>query len=374
MRMALTYAGFVARVAANREQIVAAFRQPPLPDLVLLDVTLPDTNGFEVLATMRRHPILGEVPVIMVTGTATREAVLKGLLGEANGYITKPFQIAVLVKAVKAVLGIEASEQEAVSGNIPGVAEPARPVTVAIPEAPSSEPAAEPEEYPASPGSLLARLKLEAQAKLLELEKQKRDDSNDQMIPRVSGAVERAYRYMTEFAAQLNLVKPAYANEYTIVGVPTFDDLKWEDIRINLRMRELSLRSQITRAFEQITLNFKLSANKKLSVAREAPADEKLKHLLHEAKIAFTTERERNERGSVICTTFIIPCEVKGSLLLAGDFDSGKLLLKTRNIGHFGATEHVLTPEAITEEGLNELAHFILGESSRIGALLLKSA
>jgi hypothetical protein len=109
-------------------------------------------------------------------------------------------------------------------------------------------------------------------------------------------------------------------------------------------------------------------------VAREAPADEKLKHLLHEAKIAFTTERERNERGSVICTTFIIPCEVKGSLHLAGDFDSGKLLLKTRNIGHFGATEHVLTPDAITEEGLNELAHFILGESSRIGPLLLKSA
>ena len=81
MRMVLTHAGFVARIAANREQIVAAFRQPPLPDLVLLDVMLPDTDGFEVLAKMRQHPLLGEVPVIMVTGTATREAVLKGLLG-----------------------------------------------------------------------------------------------------------------------------------------------------------------------------------------------------------------------------------------------------------------------------------------------------
>ena len=113
MRAVLTHAGFVARVAANREQIVAAFRQPPLPDLVLLDVMLPDTDGFEVLAKIRQNPMLGEVPVIMVTATATREAVLKGLLGGANGYITKPFHIDVLVKAVKAVLGIEASDQEA---------------------------------------------------------------------------------------------------------------------------------------------------------------------------------------------------------------------------------------------------------------------
>jgi two-component system, OmpR family, response regulator len=113
MRTMLTHAGFVARTAANREQIVAAFRQPPLPDLVLLDVMLPDTGGFDVLAKIRQNPMLGEIPVIMVTAAATREAVLKGLLGGANGYITKPFEIGILVKAVKAVLGIEASDQEA---------------------------------------------------------------------------------------------------------------------------------------------------------------------------------------------------------------------------------------------------------------------
>jgi len=110
MRMVLTRAGFMARIAMNREQIVAGLRQPPLPDLVLLDVTLPDTNGFDVLAKLRQHPALGKVPVILVTGAATREAVLKGLLGEANGYITKPFEIQVLVKAVGTVLGIAVDE------------------------------------------------------------------------------------------------------------------------------------------------------------------------------------------------------------------------------------------------------------------------
>lgn len=385
MRTVLTRAGFVARVAANREQIVAAFRQPPLPDLVLLDVMLPDADGFQVLAKIRQNPMLREVPVIMVTGTATREAVLKGLLGEANGYITKPFQISVLVKAVKTVLGIEAGDQKAVPGSSRGAADSARPggerVAPALPLAPAAEPeapvaapappsapAAEPEAPYASPGSLLARLREAALAKQLE---ERKPDSKEQMIPRLSGAVERAYRYLKEFAGQLNLTKPAYAKEYTIVGVPKFDGLKWADVRLDFRTRELS---PTTKVFEQVTLNFQLSADKKLRVTRETLADEKLKQLLLETKIEFDTQQERNDRGSVVGTTFIIPCEVKASLQLVGNFATGKLMLKTRNVERFGTLEHVLSPEAITEESLNELSRFILGESERIGPLLLKNA
>ena len=106
LRQYLTLEGFDARVAANREEIVAEFRRPPPPDLVLLDVMLPDADGFDVLYKMRAHPRLKSVPTIMLTAKATREAVLKGLAGGADGYITKPFEIDVLVKAVRAVLGL----------------------------------------------------------------------------------------------------------------------------------------------------------------------------------------------------------------------------------------------------------------------------
>ena len=108
MRMVLAHAGFSVRLAASREQAVAGLARSPLADLVLLDVTLPDGDGFGVLADMRRHPMLEKVPVIMVTGSATREAVLKGLQEGADGYITKPFEIDVLLKAVRTVLGFEA--------------------------------------------------------------------------------------------------------------------------------------------------------------------------------------------------------------------------------------------------------------------------
>ena len=93
-------------MAKNRDEIVTEFRRPPIPDLVLLDVVLPDANGFDVLARMRQHPALRNVPVVMLTSQATRDAVLKGLTGGADGYITKPFRVDALEKAVAAVLGL----------------------------------------------------------------------------------------------------------------------------------------------------------------------------------------------------------------------------------------------------------------------------
>jgi len=112
LRTCLGLEGFDARVAANRAEIVAALRQPPLPDLVLLDVMLPDADGFEVLARMRQHAALKTVPVIMLTAKATREAVLRGLHGGADGYVTKPFQIDSLMQAVRVVLGLSTESSD----------------------------------------------------------------------------------------------------------------------------------------------------------------------------------------------------------------------------------------------------------------------
>jgi CheY-like chemotaxis protein len=98
--------GFDSRAAHNRDEIMAALRAAPPPDLILLDVQMPDANGFDLLARMRQHPVLKNLPVVMLTAEATRESVLRGLQGGADGYITKPFEPDVLVTAVKAVLGL----------------------------------------------------------------------------------------------------------------------------------------------------------------------------------------------------------------------------------------------------------------------------
>ncbi|HUN69269.1 MAG TPA: response regulator [Burkholderiales bacterium] len=98
--------GLNPRAALKRDDIIVALRKQPVPDLMLLDVQLPDANGFDILAKMRQHPVLRNMPVIMLTAEATREAVLKGLQGGADGYVTKPFEPDLLIGAVKAVLGL----------------------------------------------------------------------------------------------------------------------------------------------------------------------------------------------------------------------------------------------------------------------------
>ena len=257
---------------------------------------------------------------------------------------------------------------DALAGILAG-AEAGRPAAAGAAPAPAAAPAAEQDGYSASPGSLLAQLKAAAQAKQ-QAERQK-PEAKKQMVPEVSAAVEKIYRRLKEFAEQLKLVQPAYSNEYAITGVPKFDGLKWVEVSADFRTKELA---PSTKAFEQVTFIYRLSANKMLSVIREIPADQKLKQVLDDAKIEYTSMQERNNRGVTTGTKFVIPCDVRAALQLVGNFDNGKLLLKMRNVEHFGTAEHVLAPEAITDESLDELTHFILGESKRIGPLLLKGA
>ena len=101
----LERAGFLLRLAANREEIIAALRTRPVPDLVLLDIMMPDADGFDVLARIRSHPVLKLMPVVMISAVASREAVVKGLLLGADGYVTKPFTSESLTRAVRTVLG-----------------------------------------------------------------------------------------------------------------------------------------------------------------------------------------------------------------------------------------------------------------------------
>lgn len=108
--------GFDTRLARNKDEIIAEIRRPPVPALILLDVVLPDVDGFEVLDRIRAHPALKAVPVIMLTAQATRDAVLRGLIIGADGYITKPFEIDVLLMAVAAVLGLPAGGNETPEG------------------------------------------------------------------------------------------------------------------------------------------------------------------------------------------------------------------------------------------------------------------
>ena len=81
----------------------AAVRQS-VPDLVILDVMLPDEDGYQILARLREDAATRSVPVLMVTAKSSEIDVVKGLDKGADDYLCKPFGIMEFISRVRAVL------------------------------------------------------------------------------------------------------------------------------------------------------------------------------------------------------------------------------------------------------------------------------
>lgn len=96
----LEAAGFAVTEASTGEEAVSLVRRT-LPDVVLLDVMLPDVDGIEVL---RRLRTFSEVYVLLVTARAEETDTLVGLAVGADDYVTKPFSPREVVARVRAVL------------------------------------------------------------------------------------------------------------------------------------------------------------------------------------------------------------------------------------------------------------------------------
>jgi two-component system NtrC family sensor kinase len=83
-----------------------------LIDLVILDVRIPDVDGYEICRLIKQDDQLKYIPVIMVTGLRSVEDTTRGLAIGADDYVSKPFKAEELVARVKAMLRVRAVEQE----------------------------------------------------------------------------------------------------------------------------------------------------------------------------------------------------------------------------------------------------------------------
>jgi two-component system, OmpR family, response regulator len=103
----LRFAGFDVSAATTGSEAVAAAARAR-PDLVVLDVMLPDLDGFEVIKLLRAE--VGRIPVVFLTARDATDDKIRGLTLGGDDYVTKPFSLEELTARIRAVLRRTAGE------------------------------------------------------------------------------------------------------------------------------------------------------------------------------------------------------------------------------------------------------------------------
>jgi light-regulated signal transduction histidine kinase (bacteriophytochrome) len=113
----LTRAGFSVEEASSGEQALIAVRERP-PDLVLLDINLPDIDGFEICRRIKNDPETERVPVMFLSAARLADLdVVAGLEHGGDNYLREPIDPAVLIATVRALLRVKDVEEELIRSN-----------------------------------------------------------------------------------------------------------------------------------------------------------------------------------------------------------------------------------------------------------------
>ncbi len=100
----LTMAGYQVHSVDRAKALSSYLRQQKRPDLLLLDVMLPDGNGFDILAQLRGRPEFSTLPIVLLTAKAELVDIRNGLALGADGYVTKPYSKNQLAEVIHHVL------------------------------------------------------------------------------------------------------------------------------------------------------------------------------------------------------------------------------------------------------------------------------
>ena len=117
LRYQLKREGFKAE-AVNDPFVAISSARDFGPDLIVLDVMMPDLDGYQLLRMFRSDNLLGEVPVVMLTARAGVEDRIKGLESGADDYLGKPFDAKELILRIRSILKRTAEQAKPRDGRI----------------------------------------------------------------------------------------------------------------------------------------------------------------------------------------------------------------------------------------------------------------
>lgn len=108
--------GFETIEASNGNDALNLFLEDKEIDLIILDVMMPQMDGWEVCKKIRNYS--NSIPILMLTAKSTNEDIIKGFQLGSDDYLTKPFHIQILIERVKALLRRTKNEDNLIFGNL----------------------------------------------------------------------------------------------------------------------------------------------------------------------------------------------------------------------------------------------------------------
>ena len=124
--LVLSMAGFTVDAASSGSEALRLLAAGDLPDIVVLDVQMPDLDGWETLSRLRSDPRTASLPVVLCTVKGLPEDTLRGWTLGCDGYLGKPFDITGLVEELQRVLARDDAERAALRSSRLAELAPAR--------------------------------------------------------------------------------------------------------------------------------------------------------------------------------------------------------------------------------------------------------
>ena len=137
LRLGLTDAGYSAHTAGTGKEALQKAKRSP-PDLVVLDLLLPEMNGFSVCQHLRRNPATAAIPILMITVLPGQFPRLVGVETGANAYLNKPFRMEELVSYVGELLRQPGAASEILAAPLGSPATGSFPACPAAPPSPGT--------------------------------------------------------------------------------------------------------------------------------------------------------------------------------------------------------------------------------------------
>jgi serine/threonine-protein kinase len=174
------------------------------------------------------------------------------------------------------------------------------------------------------------------------------------------------FEYLSDLAAQLNIIKPRIPHVYHLPSVGEIGGLAWDFGRVDCRPHGHEISSRI----EQVSLSYTLSGKQSYELIRDAASADALRKALIAARAVFSEEQIYGTTGATREIIITIPGTIKVSAEFSVDYKTGTVQLLLTNAERFARAPFRIAPEALTLAFFEELGQRLLGRPNRLADYL----